>query len=257
LDKAINCYDKAIELVPYHEAWNNKGFVYYLKKEYDNALFCFNRHLINNPDDILGYVNQSTVLIALRQFSDGLESCSKGLGKESMNADLWNNKGICYHDLNLTQEALECYDKALQIDSNHFKSWDSKGFTYYTLNRIEEALDYYDKAIEINPNYAVAWFHKGLLLEDSDITYSINCYYEAIRINPNYADAWFNLGSINLHAVKDFGKAIKCFQNTLRFCPKSYDTLFSLPEVYSSYDSYTAIQYYDKAVAIKEDFSLA
>jgi tetratricopeptide (TPR) repeat protein len=135
LEKAIVCYDKAIELVPYHEAWNNKGLAYYLKKEYDKAVSCFDKHLIDSPNDILGYVNKSTALIALKRFSDGLESCSTGLDIEPMNPDLWNSKGICYHYLNRTAEALGCFDKALQINKNYFKAWHSKGFTYYQLNK--------------------------------------------------------------------------------------------------------------------------
>lgn len=62
-DKAIKCYNRAIEIDPnYIKPWNNMGVAYINKKEYDKAIECYKKALEIDPNDIgalrnIGYMS--------------------------------------------------------------------------------------------------------------------------------------------------------------------------------------------------------
>ena len=56
-DKAIECYDKAIELDPNNPAWNNMGLAYDDKKEYDKAIECYEKAIKLEPNDSKAWLN--------------------------------------------------------------------------------------------------------------------------------------------------------------------------------------------------------
>ena len=62
-----------------------KGNEYYYKKEYNNAIQCFDKALEIDPN----------------------------------NASTWNNKGLVLDHLRKYDDAIQCYDKALEIDPNN------------------------------------------------------------------------------------------------------------------------------------------
>ena len=130
--KAIENYDKAIELNPnYEEAWYNKGWRLGKLERYEEAVACYDKVIELNPND----------------------------------EEAWFNKGNEFGELERHEEAVACYDKAIELNPNDEEAWFDKGFDLGKLERHEEAIECYDKAIELNPNYKEAWFNKGVMLE--------------------------------------------------------------------------------------------
>ena len=130
--KAIENYDKAIELNPnYEQAWNNKGWSLSTIGRHEEAIPCYDKAIEIDPNFALA----------------------------------WDSKGWSLGALERHEEAIVCCDKAIEIDPNYTKAWNRKGWNLGRLGRHEEAIPCYDKALEIDPTVVEAWHNKGWSLE--------------------------------------------------------------------------------------------
>ncbi len=86
--KAVECYDKALEINPdnpeFVDAWYNKGLALYKSWKNQDAINCYDKVLELNPEF----------------------------------ADAWYNKGLALYRLSKYMGAIECYNKALSIEWN-------------------------------------------------------------------------------------------------------------------------------------------
>jgi len=73
--RAINCYDRAIELNPKDtDAWNNKGYSLSNLGHYEEALTCFDNASELDPKDAYARFNRSEVLFAMHRSDEGFEA---------------------------------------------------------------------------------------------------------------------------------------------------------------------------------------
>jgi len=108
------------------EEWFNEGVKSLEEKNYENALYCF----------------------------------EKALEVDSDYADAWYKKGVTYYKINgkTTDMEMECYDKALAIYPDHHRSWYAKGWALYEEGKTDEAKLCYDKAVAISPESNYSWY---------------------------------------------------------------------------------------------------
>jgi tetratricopeptide (TPR) repeat protein len=123
--QAIDCYDKAIELdSDYFEAWNNKGVAYMEKDKYGDKIYDYQRA-------------KEFFETAIKCFDKALENDKKNrvysLSKKG-SADIYNNLGVCYYELQDYDEAIKCFDKALEIDNFFNLAEDNAAITLKKVN---------------------------------------------------------------------------------------------------------------------------
>jgi tetratricopeptide (TPR) repeat protein len=153
-DKAIECYDRAIESDAYHvDATHKKGNELYNKENYDEAIECYDRASLVNPNHF----------------------------------DSWYKKGIAYKKKNRHDQAIKSYDRAIEIRANSSNVWYEKGLSLFYLKRYEDAIRCYDNAIEFSPKHAEAWYWKGyayyeMRMDDE----ALRCYNRAKEISPDF-----------------------------------------------------------------------
>jgi PGF-CTERM protein len=67
-EKAIECFDKAIELDPnYANAYNNRGLTYYHLKQYERAIEDYNKAIELNPNGADAYYNRELARSKLKE----------------------------------------------------------------------------------------------------------------------------------------------------------------------------------------------
>jgi len=67
-EKAIECFDKAIELNPnFAWAYNNRGTAHYYLKEYEKAVEDYNKAIELDPKDTRAYDNRELALSKLKE----------------------------------------------------------------------------------------------------------------------------------------------------------------------------------------------
>jgi len=92
VDKALECFDKAIEIDPKNLlAWNMKSIQFFDKKKYENTIECCNK------------------VIEIYQSYQGARF------NQIFLTNAWGRKGFALGKLGLYQKAIDCYDEALKI----------------------------------------------------------------------------------------------------------------------------------------------
>ena len=165
--KAIECFDKAIEINPnYINALNSKGTALHYLDDYQKAIECYDKAIEINPEDADAWCAKGLSLTCLKNYQKAIEECfDKAIEINPEDADVWYSKGTALTYLTKYLEAIECYDKALDINPDHASAWYGKGTAFRKITKYLEAIECYDKALDINPENAIAWYSKGLALD--------------------------------------------------------------------------------------------
>jgi len=221
-EKAIVCYDKALELNPANEsAWLWKGNACVRLLRYKDAVTCFNKTLELNPEDENAWIWKGNTLIQLQRHEEAIACYDKVLDLNPENEFAWLWKGNALTDLQRYEEAIACYDKALELNPANESAWLWKGNAWVQLLRYEEAIAFYDKVLELNPANESAWLWKGHALADLQrYEEAIACYDKVLKINLEDEFAWLWKGNA-LADLQRYEEAIACYDKVLKINPAS------------------------------------
>lgn len=135
-DKAVVCYDKALELSPENPIlWRRKGFALIKAGRYDEAAACFDRALALDPRD----------------------------------ATAWQRKGYALACLGAHEDAIACCDEALTLDPQHILAWQCRGWLLGHMRRYDEAVDCYEAVLAIDPDRRSAVWYRERMQEGRDL----------------------------------------------------------------------------------------
>lgn len=80
-------------------------------------------------------------------------------------ADLYSDRGLCYHMAGEYKTALQDFDKAVDLEPTNAYRYSCRAFVKGYHKDYEGALNDYNKAIELDPEDAIAYNNKGILEE--------------------------------------------------------------------------------------------
>ena len=96
-DKAIVCYNKAIEInAMFAEAYNYRGDAYYYKGYYDKALWEYNKAIEINPNYFFAYNNRGLVYCQKGRYDKAISEYSKAIEMAPLYAEAYSNRGYAY-----------------------------------------------------------------------------------------------------------------------------------------------------------------
>ena len=196
LDKAIMCYEEAVELDSnFKEAWNNLGDVYSAKREYQKA--------------IKYYEN-------IQEYSKIIE-CYEEIIKFNPNIiEAWNNLGSVYMTNDQYEKAVAFFDVALKLDPKYVKAQNNKAMSYFKQKEFWKAAKNFQKSIEIDPENQETW--KLPIFE---------CYDEITKNNKSDVAAWINKG--NMYGYKkEEQNAIECYEKAFEIDPHNAPARYNL-----------------------------
>jgi tetratricopeptide (TPR) repeat protein/tRNA A-37 threonylcarbamoyl transferase component Bud32 len=140
LDEALSCFAKAAQGGPYGtqvkirrmafeaiertrelltdtlESWEIRARIMVEEGNFREALQCFERGLILDPNSIGFLENKGVTLMSLSRMEEALECFERVLQLSPKNASTWHNRGVALGQLGQYAEALECFDRAIQYD---------------------------------------------------------------------------------------------------------------------------------------------
>ncbi len=149
-EEAIDCSKKILSIDENSgEAWYLKGQSHLEKREFNEALSCF--------DEISRDYWKGATCESLETF---------------LKAKL--NQGGALFKLNKYKEALDCFKTVTSQDPLWDEGWHNLGETYRKKEEYDEAIKCYIKAIEANPENHDSWYGKGIshYLKMKEIFYS-------------------------------------------------------------------------------------
>lgn len=139
--------------------YENRGFAYQIKGDFDKAAADYNEALKFNP----------------------------------FRAGTYSNLGIIYQIKGDIDSAIGNFNKALLLSPDLAGVYYNRGYAYQLKGYIVQAIADYSKAIEINPSYADAYNNRGnAYLNKGDFDKAMADYNKALKIDPGYAPAKYN-----------------------------------------------------------------
>lgn len=107
-EDALKYYGKALELDPKRaQIYNNRGLVYYFKKDFPKAESNFDKAIELDPKLCMAY----------------------------------NNKAIIYYERRLYEQAIKYFNMVIELDPKLEQPFYNRGFAYYKLNQMELCLN--------------------------------------------------------------------------------------------------------------------
>ena len=132
------------------EIWNNLGFAYSMKEQWDNAIAAYNRALSLDQNYAQVYFNLGEAYFSL---------------------------AIKNRDRSLIQKAMENFRKATEVDPNYPSPYFGLGKSYQLSGNLDEAIVCWTKAIEIQPDFDQAIYYLGLAyLDKGEKSRALTCF---------------------------------------------------------------------------------
>lgn len=166
-------------------AFNNRGFAYDRKGEYDRAVQDYEEAVRLNPN--------------------------------SSNA--FYNRGNTYRHMGEYDRSIGDFDQAIALNPNHLFAFISRGNSYDDKGEYEHAIQDFDQAIKLNPNYAAAFSHRGVAYAwKGEYDRAIQDFDQAIRLDPGDDDGHFGRGYARF-CLGQFASADQAFRKVLHLTP--------------------------------------
>ncbi len=257
-DKAIECYQKAIELKPdYATAFSNMGIAFSDKGDKDKALECYQKAIELKPDYADAFNNMGTAFSYKGDKDKAIEYYQKAIELKPDDATAFDNMGIAFSDKGDNDKAIECYQKAIELRPDYATAFSNMGIAFSDKGDKEKAIECYQKAIKLKPDYATAFNNMGIAFSDKgDKDKAIECYQKAIELKPDYADALMSLGFLYL-TIGNLNQAEEALKLSVLFGSNAFGNI-NLGHVYLAKDKEAeAIKYYQKSLQAfnnKEEF---
>lgn len=231
------------------EDWRNKGNAAYHKREFEEAIRCYDEAIKAEPNEILYHNNKAAVYMEMGNFERCLEICQEAIEKRyEMGADfskvakVYNRMAACYRKMQDYKNAIEMYKKSLcettdrkvrvllreteallekkkiaeKHDPEKAEQLRLEGNILFKEKRYPEAKIKYDEAIIHDLNDDKLYANRSAvytqLLEYPSAMRDIE---KSLALNPNNAKAWARKGLIHLR-LKDFNKALNAYQEGLK-----------------------------------------
>lgn len=142
--KVVSRKEASDEYVKYGEDMANSNNL-------EKAIECFDKAIHINPKNDLAWGDKGLILDKQGRTKEALESFSEAIEIDPGNAITWHNKGLSLIRSTRLQEAIECFDKAIENRENYAKAWYNKGRALSLLGDLKRSQDCFDRARKLDP----------------------------------------------------------------------------------------------------------
>jgi tetratricopeptide (TPR) repeat protein len=219
-ERAIQDYDKAIELYPkYARAFNKRGYAYWATLKYDRAIQDFDQAILLEPKLALAYNNRGAAYRDKGQTDRAIEDFDKAIALLPKFAEAFGNRGICYQAKKEYDRAITDYNQSIKLDPKIPRVYYDRGIAEEAKGQADLALADYGKAIELDPRYTRALLQRGNLhLAKGAADLAIKDYDQAIKIDGHNAQALASRGRAKFAATQ-FAASAGDFEQSLSLLP--------------------------------------
>lgn len=122
------------------------------------------------------------LLMARRSYLAAIQAYLQVSPKSAL---VWNELGIAYQQMFLTEQARRSYEIALKIDPKNPNIMNNLGTIYFSLKRYGDAGRLYRKALRIDPKSPLIYKNLGTnLLAENKFKKGWECYEAALALDP-------------------------------------------------------------------------
>ncbi len=205
-----------------------------------------------------------------RKYQEAINAWLKENELTPNKANVHNNIGMAYRNLNDLKTAMEYHKKAIEIDPNYGHAYYDMGLAYYYLKKYEEAAAAFQRAVDLNYYNADVYYSLAVTFRDLKNYQKAKIFLEKlIELNPHYpyAQDWLKQANLeimkesNLTTAEDFFKlgmayceigefednAANAFKKAIEIDPSYPDAHYRLGYIYERRQRYgLAMMEYEK-----------
>ncbi|MBD3879512.1 MAG: tetratricopeptide repeat protein [Quinella sp. 1Q5] len=281
-ERAIQDYDKAIQLNPNHEmAYNNRGLAYGKLGQKDKEIQDYESAIKLNPNYAGSYYNRGGYYLELKQYERAIQDYSKAIELNPILYQAYYNRGNVYlKGLEQYEQAIKDYSTAIYINPDLYEAYVNRGISYALSGKpgnLEKAIEDATKAIQLNPKRVDAYMLRGNIYQALGETEKSQAdFAKGNEIIKNKANESLSMGEklkkdveerLELEKQRDKEreernkereKQILKHTEAIALNPNDYYAYFYRGCEYIFMDQYErAIQDFDKAIEINPNFSYA
>lgn len=134
-------------------------------EEYEEAISGLREILQDDHYNTEALIWLAKALFKLEEYDEAITHYNTLINLLPAIADLYSDRGLCYHMAGEYKTALEDFDKAVELEPDNAYRYSCRAFVKGYYKDFQGALEDYDKAIELDPEDAIAYNNKGILEE--------------------------------------------------------------------------------------------
>ncbi len=267
VEKAIQAFEKALHIAPYHKAARRnlhqllraKGFKALAAKDFNTATPLFQRVLQMGPLDASTYQLMGNGYAQAGEFETAITYYQKAIDINPVDALTRQNLAQCYNNYGVTlrnrgkwDAAIEAYRHALQLmptlhlaRTNLSDAFSQKAHAHNEAGELAAAVQAYLALQKLHPDEMHIRNLLGeLYLKKGDYVEAVSAFQDVYNDNPNAAHALHNLIAAYHHyarSLSDAGNnttAIEVLEKALQLVPADLDLRMRLANAYQGVGDY-------------------
>lgn len=144
------------------EAYNIRGVSYLNLDKPEDAKMDFQSAVSLDSSNYKPFYNLGRIAIDEKDFHKAHDLISIAIRLDSLESDLYNNRGIANFSLSKNESAIRDFDRAILLDSGSALAYSNRAKVYKLQNRLENAISDYEKSLEISPGNDINMYILGL-----------------------------------------------------------------------------------------------
>ena len=266
-EKAIQAFEKALHIAPYHKAARRnlhqllraKGFRALASQDFETATTTFEKVLQIEPLDAPTYQLMGNGYAQAGQFEKALNYYQKAVDLNPVDAltqqnfaQCYNNYGVSLRNREKWDEAIDAYRNALRLmptlqiaRTNLSDAFTRKAKAHSEAGELDEAVAAYLELQKLHPHEMHIHNLLGeLYLEKGDYAEALSAFQHAYNAKPNAEHALHNLVAAyhhyarNLSDAGDYTTSIQLLEEALRLVPTDLNLRLSLANAYQGAEDY-------------------
>ncbi len=220
IEKAIFYLSKQVEIYPHEYYFNSRGLMYQKVYQLDRALKDFFKTLEINPDYMWGYNNAGYTYKLKGEYDKAREMYEKAsqYAQEKESPLPYGNLGIVHTILEEYDKALSYFEKNVSLFPDNIDCSDDIPELLRRMGRHNEAIEYYKDIIEKNPNANEEYFFNEMAdcyFEMEEYSLAQKYYKKVLEEDPDDIEAYKNLGFYYLHHEEAYQEALDYYFKAL------------------------------------------
>ncbi|KAJ5171835.1 20S cyclosome subunit (BimA/Nuc2/Cdc27) [Penicillium capsulatum] len=203
------------------QAWCAIGNSFSHQRDHDQALKCFKRATMLDPDFAYAFTLQGHEYAATEEYEKALDAYRLGIKADARHYNAWYGLGTVYDKLGKLDEAEQHFRNAAMINPTNAVLICCIGLILERSDNPKQALAHYERACSLAPNSVLARFRKArVLMRLKEYTISLAELKILKDMAPDEANVHFLLGKL-YKMLHDRANAIKHFTTALNLDPKA------------------------------------
>jgi anaphase-promoting complex subunit 3 len=211
------------------QAWCAIGNSFSHQRDHDQALKCFKRATMLDPEFAYAFTLQGHEYVANEEYDNALDAYRHGINAENRHYNAWYGLGTVYDRMGKLDFAEQHFRNAASINPTNAVLTCCIGLVLEKMDNPKHALTYYERACSLAPHSVLARYRKArVLMKMHDFKFALAELKVLKDMAPDEANVHYLLGKL-YKVLHDKANAIKHFTAALNLDPKVSSFRYSFP----------------------------